>query len=210
MWLLWYIRHDTLCFSLNLTWSWWENWFFHCDLSKWLLYQNQFWVWRLTRAVNYLLVQFRTQSSNFVLLPCQWKYWHRAKIDFEMRPHLGCATLKISRKMVFDNPSVCLSVRPSVLLSLFPRALTAGVRVNRSIWNFRGMFGYMGLCVVPIFEAIHEPFYKIRGSNLVNGFWLACENLSNYYPIVIKFSGYLLLYKDTSAIDFGHDSSTRL
>ena len=39
---------------------------------------------------------------------------------------------------------------------------------------------------------------------------MACENLSNYYAIVMKFSGYLFLYEDTSAIDFGHDSSTRL
>jgi len=28
--------------------------------------------------------------------------------------------------------------------------------------------------------------------------------------IVMKFSGYLLLYNDTSAIDFGHDSAIRL
>ena len=32
---------------------------------------------------------------------------------------------------------------------------------------------------------------------------IACENLSNYYPIVMKFSGYLFLYEDTNAIDFG-------
>ena len=32
---------------------------------------------------------------------------------------------------------------------------------------------------------------------------MACENLSHYYHIVMKFSGYLLLYEDTSAIDFG-------
>jgi len=32
---------------------------------------------------------------------------------------------------------------------------------------------------------------------------MACEILSNYYPIVMKFSGYLLLEEDTSAIDFG-------
>jgi len=32
---------------------------------------------------------------------------------------------------------------------------------------------------------------------------MACENLSKYYPIIMKFSGYLLLYEDTSAIDFG-------
>ena len=34
---------------------------------------------------------------------------------------------------------------------------------------------------------------------------MACEKLSNYYQIVKKFSGYLLLYEDTSAIDFGPD-----
>jgi len=56
------------------------------------------------------------------------------KIDFEIRPNLGCTTPK-SRKVVLDNPSVCVSVclsgRLSVFLSLFPRALT-GVRFNRS------------------------------------------------------------------------------
>ena len=35
---------------------------------------------------------------------------------------------------------------------------------------------------------------------------MAFENLSNYYPIVMKFSGYLPLYEDTSAIDIGPDS----
>jgi len=60
----------------------------------------------------------------------------------------------------WENKIKCLSVCPSVLLSLFPRALT-GVRVKRSNWNFRGMFGYMGHCVVPIFEAIREPINKI-------------------------------------------------
>ena len=57
------------------------------------------------------------------------------KIDFEIRPNLGCKTPKTSRKVVLDNPSVCVSVCLSfclsVLLSLFPRALT-GVRFNRS------------------------------------------------------------------------------
>jgi len=38
---------------------------------------------------------------------------------------------------------------------------------------------------------------------------MACENLSNY-PIVMKFSGYLLLYKDTSTVDFGSDQSIPL
>jgi len=32
---------------------------------------------------------------------------------------------------------------------------------------------------------------------------MACENLINYYPIIMKFPGYLLLYEDTSATDFG-------
>jgi len=35
---------------------------------------------------------------------------------------------------------------------------------------------------------------------------MACDILSNYYQIVMKFSGYLLVYEDTSAIDFGPDS----
>jgi len=34
---------------------------------------------------------------------------------------------------------------------------------------------------------------------------MACENLGNYYQIVLKFSGYLLLYEDTSDIAFGPD-----
>jgi len=36
---------------------------------------------------------------------------------------------------------------------------------------------------------------------------MVCENLSKYYPIVMKFSGYLSFYKDTKAIDFGPDWS---
>jgi len=39
---------------------------------------------------------------------------------------------------------------------------------------------------------------------------MACENLSNYYRIVMKFSGYLLLYEDTSAFDFVPNWSTPL
>jgi len=34
---------------------------------------------------------------------------------------------------------------------------------------------------------------------------ISCENLSNYYPIIMKFSEYLFGYEDTSAIDFGSD-----
>jgi len=41
---------------------------------------------------------------------------------------------------------------------------------------------------------------------------MVCENLSSYYPTVMKFSGYryLPLYEDTSAFDFGPDQSVRL
>jgi len=38
---------------------------------------------------------------------------------------------------------------------------------------------------------------------------MACKTVSNYYPIIMKFSGYLLL-QDTSAIDFGPDRSIPL
>jgi len=38
------------------------------------------------------------------------------KIEFEIRPDLGCTTFKTSRKVVLDNPSVCVSVYLSVLL----------------------------------------------------------------------------------------------
>jgi len=84
------------------------------------------------------------------------------KIDFEIRPDLGCVQPPKRREKWFCTIRlcVCLSCRLSVLLSLFPRALT-GVRFNRSSWNFGGMFGYMGHCAVPIFEAIREPVYKI-------------------------------------------------
>jgi len=38
------------------------------------------------------------------------------KKKFEIRPDLGCSTFKTSRKLILDNPSVCLSVCLSVLL----------------------------------------------------------------------------------------------
>jgi len=86
--------------------------------------------------------------SSGILLPCQWKYWHL----------LASVCLSVC-------PSVRLSVGPSVcrtvcLAVAFSRALT-GVRVNRSSWNFRGMFSYMGHCAVLIFEAIRQPVHKI-------------------------------------------------
>ena len=40
------------------------------------------------------------------------------KIDFEIRPDLGCTTPKTSRKVVLDNPSVCVSVCLAVCLAV--------------------------------------------------------------------------------------------
>jgi len=39
---------------------------------------------------------------------------------------------------------------------------------------------------------------------------MACENLSDYYSIVMKFSGYLLSREDTSVIDFVPDRAIPL
>ena len=109
--------------------------------------------------------------AQVILLPCQWKYWHRAKNRLRDKTGFGMYNPQNVEKSGFGQSvcvsvclsvrlSVCLSGRLSVLLSLFPRALT-GVRFNRWSWTFRGMFGYMGHCAVPIFEAIREPVYKI-------------------------------------------------
>jgi len=37
---------------------------------------------------------------------------------------------------------------------------------------------------------------------------MTCKNLSKFYPIVMNFTGYLLLYEDKSAIDLGPHRST--
>ena len=40
---------------------------------------------------------------------------------------------------------------------------------------------------------------------------MVCEGLSKYYPIVLKFLGYLLLHEhNTNAIDFGPNGSIPL
>ena len=104
---------------------------------------------------------FRPVFFFFFLVHVLWKCWHRAKnrIRDTVRSDLGTTTLKTSRKVVLDNPSVYVSV--CVLLSLFPRTLM-GVRLNQSSWIFTGMLGYMGHCVVPSFEAIRQPVDKIN------------------------------------------------
>jgi len=47
-----------------------------------------------------------------------------------------------------------------------------------------------------------NPFIRCSSKRVLA---MACENLSNYNPIVMEFSGYLLLHENTSAIDFGPD-----
>ena len=46
------------------------------------------------------------------------------------------------------------------------------------------MLCYTWHCIVLILVAIRQPVYKISA--------MACENLSKYYPIGVKFSGHLL------------------
>jgi len=42
------------------------------------------------------------------------------KIDFEIRPDLGCTTLNTPRKVVLDNQGVCVCVCVCVCLSVCP------------------------------------------------------------------------------------------
>jgi len=99
------------------------------------------------RCFNFHVLQCHTsRPTDFVL-----------KLEFEIRPDLGCTTIETSNKVVL---TVRICVRLSVFLSLFTRTLT-GVRVNRSSINLKGMFGYMGHCVVSIFVAIRQPVYEI-------------------------------------------------
>jgi len=52
-----------------------------------------------------------------------------------------------------------------------------------------------------------NPFIRESSKRVLT---VACEILSNYYPIIMKFSGYLLLSWDTSAIGFRPNRSTPL
>jgi len=50
------------------------------------------------------------------------------KIEFEIRPDLGCTVLKKSRKVVLDKPSVCLSVYLSACLAVSFSASSHGLK----------------------------------------------------------------------------------
>ena len=62
-------------------------------------------------------IRLKRWFATYFLLSCQWIYWHRTKYRLRDKTGLGCTTLKTSRKVVLDNPSVCLSVCLSVSLS---------------------------------------------------------------------------------------------
>jgi len=62
-----------------------------------------------------------------VLLPCQWKYWHRAKNRLRDKTEFGMFNPQNVEKSGFGQSvcvSVCLSVRLSVLLSVCPVCLS--------------------------------------------------------------------------------------
>ena len=64
-------------------------------------------LWKLQTKRKYCLYYFHVNGSIGIV----------QKIDFEIRPDLWCTTPKTSRKVVLDNPSVCLSVCLAVCLS---------------------------------------------------------------------------------------------
>jgi len=56
-----------------------------------------------------------------ILLPCQWKYWHRAKNRLRDKTGFGMCNPQNVKKSGFGQSvcvSVCLSVCPSVCLAL--------------------------------------------------------------------------------------------
>ena len=83
-------------------------------------------------SVDVFFDQFYHSELIFdIVLPCQWKFWHRAKNRPRDNTRFGIYNPQNVKKSGFGQ-SVCVSVRPTVcMLSLFPRAL-AGVGVNRS------------------------------------------------------------------------------
>jgi len=68
------------------------------------------------------------------------------KIDFEIRPDSGCTTLKTPRKVVLDNPSVCLSVCPSVRPSVCLSDRLSCCRFSRKLLTDR--VETLGVCSV--------------------------------------------------------------
>ena len=55
-----------------------------------------------------------------ILLPCEWKYWHRAKNRLRDKTGFGIYNPHNVEKSGFGQ-SVCVSVRPSVCLAVaFP------------------------------------------------------------------------------------------
>jgi len=117
------------------------------------------------------------------------------EIEFEIRPDLGSTTLKTSRKWSWTiHLCVCQSS------CRFLRELSQAFGLTDRVETL-GAFS-----VIPSIASI---FVAIRQSSK-RGLAMACENLSNSYPIVMKFLGYLLLCEDTGAIYFGPNRSIPL
>jgi len=65
-------------------------------------------IWTAVFMICFIIFYFHVNGSIGIV----------QKIDSEIRPNLGCATPKTSRKVVLDNLFVCLCVCLSVLLSV--------------------------------------------------------------------------------------------
>jgi len=66
------------------------------------------------------------------------------KIEFDIRPGLGCTTFKTSRKVFLDNPSVCVSFCLSVCLTLAFSANSygrTGKPIEFKLWGHVQLYG---------------------------------------------------------------------
>ena len=70
----------------------------------------------LSRGANY-----NEKRNSLILIPCPMQLLPSCKkIDFKIRPDLGCTTFKTSRKVVLDNPPEGLCVYVSACPSVCP------------------------------------------------------------------------------------------
>jgi len=71
--------------------------------------------------------------------------------------------MKFSGYLLLYEDTSAIDFGPNRFTPLAGHAPETGLNelAARSSWNFRGMFGYMVNCVVPVFEAIREPVYKV-------------------------------------------------
>ena len=103
------------------------------------------------------------------------------KLEFEMRPDVGCTTFKTSRIVVLDNPSVSVSPSCCCLFRELSRAngLTEGVETLGACSN-------MGHGVVFIFEAIRQPVYNIFALKMLVLLFLTPRKLADPMTPILK------------------------